>query len=223
MFESKYLIKMKYLLSLSFLLVYLSSNIFAQHEILFLNGKKLTVSEFQISADFNGDSIISYNYKNRTKEILTDEVFSITDENKTKRILYSKNETLGYDLEMKEMESFVLGSFEARENFHAYGAAALGFAIGVTAVVVPFLNKTIPVNQFDLPLFPVLPILNSTGIAISSNHYPSNSKIAEKYPELSENIYFVEGYRQTAKHKKIRNSIIGGIGGVLTGFVILAL
>jgi len=223
MFESKYLRKMKYLFSFSFLMVFMSFSLIAQHEIMFLNGKKLAVSEYQITTDFNGDSIITFNYKNKTKEFLMDEVFSLTDENKTKRIFYSRNADEGFELNVKEMESFILGSYEARENFHAYGATIAGFAIGITTVVVPVFNKTIPINKFDLPLFPVLPILNTTGIAIGSNHYPSNAKISEKYPELSEDIFFVEGYRQTAKHKKVRNSIIGGIGGILTGFVILAL
>lgn len=195
----------------------------AQHEILFLDGKKITVGEYQLSKDFSGDSIVTFYHKNKTQEMLTYDVFSITDENNVETILYRKNEELGFELEKNQMKSMVLGAHEARENFKGIGATATGFAFGLTAVLVPVFNKSILLGDFNVTLIPVLPVLNTTGTAISSNYFPKKNSLAQNYPEYKADAYFVEGYRQQAKQKKVRNSIFGGLGGILVGFAILAL
>lgn len=223
MFESKFCINMKYLFPSLFVILITISHSNAQHELMFLNGKKIIVGEYQISRDFNGDSIISYHYKNRFKEKYIDEVFSVIDKNNTEFILYKKDDSKGFELEVNEMKSFVWGSYEARENYKNPLPFIGGFAFGaVSSAFAPF-NNSILIADFNVTLIPVLPILQTTGTSVVSNFTPSDNKIDIKYPEYIEDQYFKDGYRSAAKSKRVRNSLIGGITGVLAGLAFLAL
>jgi hypothetical protein len=215
--------KMKLLFSIGILIFLFSINSNAQNDILFLNGEKINVGGYQISQDFNGDSIISFQKKNKIKEILIDDIFSVTDGNNNEIILYKKNIEFGLELEVNEMKSFVIGSNYAIENYKSPVSTLSGFATGITAVVCPFFNQSISVSSFNITLIPALPIANAGGIFLLSKNYPSDEKINQIYPDYANDNHFKEGYRNAAKNKKVKNSIFGSIGGILVGFAILTL
>jgi hypothetical protein len=165
-------------------------------------------------------SILVYrNQKGKYKEIETYYLFSLNKANGHTFILYhpTMDKEEGDTLSEEEMKAFVIGGYLGKTESKAPLATIESFVLGAAT---PFAVASMSVNPF---FSIIIPALNSTFIGITA---PRKQKIMRKYPELSKNPLFVEGYREAAKRKRTKNSIVGGLVGMLTGiatiFVIIS-
>ena len=114
----------------------------------------------------------------------------------------------GDTLTIDEMHAFVIGGFFGNTKYKAPLATIEGVVVGLGS---PFLVAATGFNPFSSI---IIPATNSALIGITR---PSEKKIKKKYPELSQNPLFVEGYKEAAKRKRTKNSIVGGLVGLAAG------
>ncbi len=204
--------------SLAFIIIVISSlgfsnSIFAQNQSLakdtlwYLNGDKELISDYEFVEE---GQIFNYvNHKGKHRDVESFYLFSINKADGTKDIIYKPTmEEEGDTLTIDEMHSFVIGGFLANKNYKAKGALAEGFVVGVAS---PFLVASMHLNPFYSI---IIPALNSTAVGITR---PSDKKIIEAYPNLSKDRMFLEGYKESAKRKRTKNSIVGGLVGLAAG------
>ena len=182
-----------------------------QDTLWYLNGDSELISNYQFVEE---GKVLNYtNHKGKYKDIEVFYLFSINKADGSKSILYKPaigdDENKADTLTVEEMEAFMIGGFLAKKNYKARGALAEGFVVGVAS---PLLVSYLSINPFYALL---IPAANSAVIGITR---PSDQKIREKYPELSKNELFVEGYKEAAKTKRTKHSIIGGLVGLVVGF-----
>ena len=179
----------------------------AQDTLWYLNGDYELISDYEFIEEGH---ILNYkNKKGKHRDVETFFLFSINKVDGTKNILYKPSmEEEGDTLTIAEMKSFVTGGATANAKYKGYGALAEGFVIGVAS---PFLVASLGTNPFYSIL---IPSINSTVVGLTS---PSSKKITKHYPELSKDVMFVEGYKQSAKRKRTKKSIIGGLIGLASG------
>ena len=182
-----------------------------QDTLWYLNGDTELISDYQFIEE---GTVLNYtNYKGKFKDIETFYLFSINKADGTKEMLYKPvigdEENVADTLTVDEMGAFVIGGFLAKKNYKARGALIEGFVVGVGS---PFLVASLSMNPFYTL---IIPTVNSAIIGITR---PCDKKIREKYPKLSKNELFVEGYKEAAKTKRTKNSIVGGLVGVVVGF-----
>ena len=180
--------------------------------LFYLNGEKEIVSNYKFSED--GIILTYLNKKGKEKEVDIDYLFAIVNADGTKKIVYKPSDNDEDTLTVEEMGFFVRGGQEAREKYKARLAFVEGFVVGVAS---PFGVLATIGNPFYTP---ILPAVNSTVIGLT---IPSSKKIQKRYPELSKNKLFVEGYKEAGRQKRVKHSIFGGIGGILTGILIIAI
>ncbi len=195
-----------------FLSMILMNPVIAQEDALvrdtlwYLCGEYELITNYEFMADSN---ILFYqNKKGKYKEVEVYYLFSINKADGNKQILYGPTMDVneGDTLTIDEMEAFVIGGYLGKTESRAPLAIIESFAIGFTT---PFVVASMSVN----PFFSILiPALNSTFIGVTS---PSKKRIKKKYPKLAKNELFIEGYRESAKQKRTKKSIVGGLAGVL--------
>jgi len=174
----------------------------------YLCGDYELITDYEFMAD---SSIIVYrNQKGKYKEVETYYCFSLNKSNGEVTVLYrpTMDKEEGDTLTIEEMEAFVIGGYLGKMESKAPLASLESFAIGMAT---PFVVASASVNPF---FSIIIPALNSTFIGATN---PRVKKIKKKYPELSKNPLFIEGYRESAKRKRTKNSIVGGFVGMLTG------
>ncbi len=194
--------------SLSFLnLAQAQDQTTAKDTLWYLNGDYELISDYAFVED---GRVLNYvNRKGKHKDIETFFLFIINKTDGTKKVLYKPTmEEEGDTLTVEEMRAFVIGGFFGNTKYKAPLATVEGFIVGAAS---PFLVASVGLNPFYSI---IIPAANSTLIGITS---PSDKKIREKYPELSKNEMFVEGYKQSAKRKRTKNSIVGGLIGMAAG------
>ncbi len=179
----------------------------AKDTLWYLNGDKEIISDYEFVEE---GKILNYkNKKGKHRDIETFFLFSINKADGTKNILYKPTmEEEGDTLTVDEMHSFVIGGFLANVNYKARGALAEGFVVGA---VSPFLVASLNLNPFYSI---IIPAINSTVVGVTM---PSETKIIELYPNLSKDLMFLEGYKEAAKRKRTKNSIVGGLVGLVAG------
>ncbi len=188
----------------------------AKDTLWYLNGDYELISDYEFVEE--GKFLNYKNEKGKHRDIETFFLFSINKADGTKNILYKPTmEEEGDTLTFAEMEAFVQGGALANKNYKARGALVEGFVVGAGS---PFLVASLGTNPF---FSIIIPALNSTVVGVLN---PSEKKIRNNYPELSKDIMFVEGYKQSAKRKRTKKSIIGGLAGIAVGittvFIIIA-
>ncbi len=189
------------LIFILFLAITISKSSFSQDTILLVSGDKMILNKYTLV-----DSTFSLNYFNkRGKEKTIDYyyIFSITDSTGKERIFFEPSKVEDIDYTIPQMRSFINGEIEARKTHKARIATASGFVVGAGAM-------------FLLPTFYslLIPATNSFVVSLTK---PNEKKIIEKYPEKANDKYFINGYIQAGKEKRINNSIKSGLVGILTG------
>ena len=192
-----------------------SNKNFAQEQTLakdtlwYLNGDKELISNYEFIEE---GRILNYvNHKGKHKDVETFFLFSLNKADGSVKIIYKPSmEEEGDTLTVDEMRSFVLGGFFGTTKYKARGALVEGFVVGAAS---PFLVASLGANPF---FSIIIPAINSTVVGVTK---PSEKKIQKQYPELSKDTLFVEGYKEAAKRKRTKNSIIGGLIGMAAGIV----
>jgi hypothetical protein len=206
---------MKYLktILLSSFLLSLTSHIGAQNTtfsmdtLWYLNGDSELISDYQFIEE---GLILNYkNKKGKHRDVETFYLFSINKSDGSREILYKPNMgEEGDTLTLSEMESFVIGGFYGSTKYKAPWATAEGFVVGAAS---PFVVALAGLNPF---FSIIIPAANTTVVGITK---PCEKKIKTKYPELSKDQLFIEGYKEAAKRKRTKNSIKGGVVGLVVG------
>jgi len=205
-----------YLLTILSIQVKAQDNRLVQDTLWYLNGGTELISNYQFIEEGN---ILNYtNFKGKFKDIETFYLYSINKADGTKNILYKP--AIGDDennvdtLTVEEMHTFVIGGFLAKKHYNAPLALAEGFIVGLAS---PLFIASVSINPFFAI---IIPAVNSAVIGVTR---PCDKNIKTKYPELSKSDLFIEGYKEAAKSKRTKNSIIGGLIGLAVGFTTVIL
>lgn len=203
---------MKQILTFISLFICFSNTVFPQDTLLLMNGDKIILNEYSLA---EGELFLNYkNEKGRTKTVDSDYIFSITDKNGSTKIFYSPDSSSeNSSLSIEQMANFVKGQSFAKDNYKAnlftYGGAIAGFG-----------GATMGVYILPLMYAPIFPAANSAVIGLTQ---ASKKKFSKKYPQYADNEYFIYGYQERSKVKRTKNSIIGGIGGLIAGVIAVSL
>jgi len=200
---------MKVLLTLLF--VFSMQIIFAQSSFLTFNGKRIDFAEI----DTIGQEYITYKMADgKHKRIYKAEVFSITYPDFSAQIFYNTGDTIGDEFTADQMRSYLGGKANARQNYKNNRSVYGGF---ITGLIAPVVFPAIGITSVLSPLAPLTEIAFVGVGNKKSKHFPMTK-------EQMDDLHFKEGYLETARKKRITNSIIGsGIGlavGITASFFI---
>ncbi len=173
----------------------------------YLNGDKELVSGCRFSTD--STLIGYYNKKGKPKDIEVFYVFSINKADGTEQIIYKPQvDEGGVGISVEDMRAFVKGGYLGKKNYGGNFALVEGMLVGAAS---PWLIASVGLN----PLYSVvLPAANSFLVGVTK---PSKGRIMKKYPKESQSKYFVDGFREAAKRKRTKKSILGGVIGLAAG------
>lgn len=199
---------MKICMLICFMLtISLVNKVSAQDTIWFLSGERLITSNYTIKVE---DGMLKYfNKRNKEKQVGLEFVYSVNEKTGYKKIYYEPSIMDNTPFSVDQMWSFIKGEYEAHENYHASGSTIIGIGTGIGSVYL------LPAMQLSVFYSPIIPALGS---AVNGMTNVSDNKIIKKYPQYSDNEYFIAGYREVSNQKRVSNSIKGGILGLLVGF-----
>lgn len=186
---------------------------FSQDTLNFLDGRRIaTKAIYEDSNDIFLRYEVFQKGKIAEKKVDKADLFSIDYSNNTRKIYYFQDTALGNDLALHEMESYMLGSREAIKNYKAPWVTACGTAAG-------FAPTYIILNFWGL----LAPVVYGTTMGM----FTPGIKISENTPAaLKKDIYFINGYKNTATRKKVKNALFGSIAGVaaagITSYIVFA-
>lgn len=175
----------------------------SQDEILFLNGDSLILDDYKKN-DIN--NTLAYKLENdKVNIVYLDHIFSITDNRGIEEIIYKKDSLVENYFTVEEMRSYVYGARTAKTQNKAPWAFAGGVFFGGTApYIIPVLYS------------PLIPATFSAAVYATK---PSEKNVIEKNPEYKNDPYFINGYREIAKQKRLNSSLKGSAVGIILGIV----
>ena len=218
MFENKFITMKRYYSLFTFFLIFFSFNTSAQNNILLLNGKSILTSKYQITKELDNDSILIYtNNKGKEKEVFLIDIFSVSNNQGKEIVFYQPNKDLGYGFSSSEMRSYVLGAQNARETYNPWWAGLTSFSLGCVSMTVPPLNGILYIGKFNIIYAPLIP---ASSTVVFNYTDPSFDKIELLSNTNKINAAYQYGYTDIAKQKRVKNSILGGIAGIITGAIL---
>jgi hypothetical protein len=128
------------------------------------------------------------------------DVYSVAWKDSAKVITYFQDSASGLDMPLDEMTSYVKGEQYAVQHYKAPWVTACGIVTGAAGPLV--------INFFFGMLVPAVYTGTIGVIPISTR------KLAKTEPVLYADPYFVQGYKQRAKRKKVMNAIYGSLIGL---------
>jgi hypothetical protein len=180
--------------------------VFSQDTIWFLSGERLITSNYTIKIE---DGMLNYfNKRNKEKHIGLEYVYSVNEKSGAKKIYYEPTVMDNTPFSVDQMWSFIRGEYEAQENYHPVGSTIIGVTAGAGSV---YLVTLISGSPFLSPLIP------AAGSAITGLTDIPQKNIQKKYPQYSDNEFFIAGYREIGNQKRVSNSIKGGLLGLVLG------
>jgi hypothetical protein len=180
-------------------------NINAQDTLVLVNGKQKTGVEFMKVQD---DYVYYQIWKGDNPKIKLkskDQVYAVYTKEGQHIITY-KQDSVGFILDEKTMFDYIAGMANAWETYNNPYVMVIGFAAaGGSAIFVPTLVS------FLVPVaYPGIIAMKTPNVA-NSKHIPDDKK---------NNYYYVLGYQDVARAKKIRSAVIGAGSGYLAGMMI---
>jgi hypothetical protein len=174
----------------------------AQDTLFLLNGNTINGKIREINPD-TMFLLIQVSKKNKTKfrNINLGDLYAFSFKDSARMIIYARDTNRGIDFTPEQMGSYIRGIQFAKTKYKTPWVMAGGAAVGFAG---PY-------------MFPfILGILAPTAycgiIGITPVHY---KKQQARYPELFSDPYFVEGYKDRAKKKKVINTIISSAIGIV--------
>ncbi|PKP20500.1 MAG: hypothetical protein CVU05_08945 [Bacteroidetes bacterium HGW-Bacteroidetes-21] len=191
-----------------FIFIFLSGYLMSQDTIVLLSGDEIPVQSYKVNTS---DNLIDFvNKRGKNKLIETDFVFCVKKSNGEEDLIYFDS-VIEYDsISIGEMRSYVEGAMIARKKYHAPLATISGFVVGAGSVFL--------FPEVGLPVF-YSPVLPGAYSAVIGSLNPNQNKIIEKYPDRKENPYFLKGYSEMARQKRINNVVKGSIAGIVAMIV----
>jgi len=201
--------KINYFVILYILSTILLSKATAQDTLLFLNGTKMVLEQYNINDNLK--SIMYEKKPGKIKQIELESLFSITDKKGYESIFYNTDSINGDAYSVSQMRSYIKGESMAIDQFHAPFCFITGLLVGVGSVYIS-------PNPFYSPL---IPTAYTALVGLTS---PSEKKIILKNPQYANDPLFIEGYKEVAKSKRVKSTLkgalIGMAAGVLTGIAV---
>jgi len=177
--------------------------------IYFMNGD---IFQCEILDDSQTDVVFEYKRKKRVRtfEVHKSEIFAVIIDGE-KDIYYAKNDIVGDDLTVKEVEAYMAGQRDGKENYNTTPVFLLGLGISLgtsLAGEAGLIAVTAPVVIY--PIAQYIPVIKIREKTISDKRYQYNSIYSEGYESV------VRGRRLTSALKST------GLGSVL-GFTLYEL
>ncbi len=192
------------------LLIFLSYSGLSQDTAVFVSGDKLALMDYyQDTTDKN--VFILKTMKGKYKSINKEEIFSFVKKTGGEEIIFEPFEANDANFTIENMRIYIKGEQEARKNSHTLLATVSGFLVGVTS---PILLSTVGTSSLFYSPLPVAATNFVVGLTI-----PTEKSVVQKFPQMGKNNFFVEGYRTTARSKRLNNSIKSGLIGLGIGVV----
>jgi hypothetical protein len=127
------------------------------------------------------------------------EIYSIDYADKTHLMIYQQDSAIGYPLNVKNMENYMMGEREARKNYKAPWVTLGGVLIGgIAADYIGFWSLTTMV-------------VYGTGMALFDPKLKTSENTS---PDLKTDRYFIKGYKDHATRKKVKNALLGTAVGI---------
>ncbi len=187
------------------ILICISMLMNAQDTLVLINGKQKKDVEFmKVQDDFLYYQVWK-GEKNKIKLIAKDEVYAVYTK-EGHRIITYKQDSLGFVLDQGKMFDYIDGMADAWESYHNPYVPIIGFAVSAGAGIWP-----------GIPWGLVVPVSYPAVISLV--------KIKEKnLPNLTSqqlgNYYYMLGYKDIARAKKLRSAVISGGSGYVLGMLL---
>lgn len=179
----------------------------AQNYLNLLTGEKIKLESFIFQSE---KGYVEYSYlkpngkiKNKYSDI--NDIYSITINGKDS-IIYFQYEP--EDFSQIEMQNVFNGRNQAFTTYNPWWAYLTGAIVGCSSMFIP-INATARL---------LIPVVYTAGMAFAS---PSESNILRKYPNETNNELFIYGYKNQARKKIFKNTILGTVGGVFISGAII--
>lgn len=191
-----------------------------------LNYEVINVSQFEMKYKDDRDKI---------ETISVDKIFSYQKSNEDLTMVYKKDPEKGNDLTPGEMKKFVMGSYDARNNYNGMPLLIAGAALSYSAVFIDtylFSSEANAMNESpDFPgnnftpgpfksepsVFPIfVPLTFSLATAVPKTRLKKKHVSFVKYKE---DTIYQRGFEKMARQKRVMNSLTGSVGGLLLGYL----
>jgi hypothetical protein len=174
-------------------------NLYAQDSIVLYNGKSISGKV----SDNKNLTYISYQFqkknKLKTKLLYKEQIFAIYYLDSLSDVLYVPRPDEEMSFSVDQMQSFISGENLARNYYHPRWATVCGAASGVAGIGLGFFGMLIP------PAY--IAVASSTPVKpLKKKYFP---------PEKVDDEFYIEGFKQEAKRKKLVNSVVGGVAGFI--------
>jgi len=182
-----------------------SAAVSGQDTLVLTNGKHLTgVELLRIQDDY-----LYYqtrkNDKEKIKQLSQDQVFAIYTSEGMQIVTYIYD-TTGIPLDQTRMRDLLDGMEHAWGSYHNTLVPVIGFVVSGAAGAT-----------FGVPLGLIVPVVYPLVIAVRT---PKEKNLRNIPKDKNGNYEFVSGYKNVAKGKKVRSSVLSGGTGFLAGLLV---
>ncbi len=189
----------------------------AQDTIILTTGKMIKdIEVMEIGSDYVLYQEWKKNDKIKEKVVDRFSVYSIHYKNGTNMLIYKEDSLQGFSPNAEQMKSYVDGEIQSREFYKNKSATIAGIFVGVISATAGYVSS---------PLYTA--IIPSVYTLILSARDPNVDKYTDITEEQKKDFYFMEGYRDYARMKKVKNAALSshlsllstyGIFGIITLF-----
>ena len=192
---------MKKILLLSISLFLLANFSYSQKTLLLNSGKRIQIQDIQI---IDSTGIVFYKtIKGKTKWYRVEDVFSWTREDSVEVIIYNPA-CKDACFRVEEMRDYIHGLADGKENYKSAVPFATGFIVGAG-------------SGFILP--PILSPLPPAGTSILFGAIKPRIKNFKIPTQYQNNKFYLEGFKNSVRRKRVIGSILGGAAGIVVGIV----
>lgn len=175
----------------------------AQSTIMLINGKAIPALSYQFDSLRNLLQYETMHGKNKKAHLLDgSEVYSVFDAQQIETVIYKPQDAEQFST--FEMRYVVQGEAIAYNEYKPIWPLVAGFVVGFGSMMLP-VNPMLGLS---------LPIAYNVGIAFVK---PCDHYVLKHYPVEASDELFVYGYKQHAKNKILKRSILGTVTGIAAG------
>jgi len=191
----------------------------AQDTFLLLSGDTLVLKDYKF--DDRRNLLLYEDKKGRPKDVEKEMIYSVTDKDGKEKIYYTPDPDSANEryFSVTEMRDYIQGEIDARANYRAPVATITGFIVGSMSPFVMWYS--VGLDPFYSPGLPAA-YITLAGLAETSR----KRVYRDAAPEYSDNMFYLIGYREVSKGKRIVNIVKGSLVGLAAGittFIILSL
>ncbi len=172
---------------------------YSQDTLVLLNGKRK--SDIKFMEVQNGFLRYQKNQNQKIKLIPQDQIYALFSEDGRKVVSFLENDQ-GQIYSEQMMFDYIDGMYDAHNNYNNILIPVTGFVTSVGAGIWP-----------GVPLGLLVPVLYPGVVAMND---PKTENLTEISDDKKNDEYYLEGYKDVARQKKVRSSVIASG----TGFVI---